>query len=843
MNEAHSCHKKPKKTSKTLSRTFLEIVPATIVIFFPATLAEFSPHTAINHTQTVSAQRIPRDDLYDQQKNPLSEIQLEQAWDISTGSEEIIIAIIDDAIDINHPDLRDNMMQGWDFVDGDSNPSPGSCIDPLTQNTVFEGHGTAVAGVLGAVGDNLVGISGVNWRVKIMPLRIGCQFNANYEAQAVAYAIEHGAHIINASYGGPDSIARNQKVTELLEQATSQVLFVTSAGNSHVDNDDVAVYPGDIALDNVMTVAASSNHQLTEWSQYGVSSVDVAAPGVDLYTTQFNNNPVEKYGLVSGSSFSTAVVSGVAALILDRYRVNNLALPKPADVKAILQASVTPLTNQNARLKTDGIVNARSALDIFQSPRPVITLDKITFDDSQSHNHNAWVDPQENGTLILELDNYWDDIVSGSVTLSTADDELIISNAVQTLSAIQAGQKFHLNFPVQAKTFTGHKDFAFDLAINIAGARENAAYHRKFLLETGVLKNKNAISGRIQRDNFDDYQYYHLNVPENYERVAVELIYTPGDTRHLGMLASMGQKPLIHFRPYNGRAFWHRADVISNQQQGFDRLEMKIPGLQASTFNILLFNQPELSTTSDFQRNKAFNLKACYYSDFDGNQAPIVNAGSDRIVEAGESVRLEGEVSDSDGSITRFYWSASNDIALDNTDELVTGFIAPITGEFRFTLSAIDDDCKKSSDSVVIKVKNDVDQSSGLLINPRNIFTEENSNISVQIQANYLAQSITDLNLVSAPDRVIYEKSTDNNSGGRLIWQNAGPVGDYILKFSADIDGKTLVSSIAINIKARGATRSGGGCVSIKQNEFDPLFILYILISFLYLRKKTRIST
>ncbi|MDH5543311.1 MAG: S8 family serine peptidase, partial [Nitrospinota bacterium] len=230
-----------------------------------------------------------------------ADIDATEAWDISTGSGEIIVAILDSGVSWNHPELIENIWQnpgetengedsdrngyiddvrGWDFIDTDNDPSD------------FNEHGTHIAGTLGATTNNGKGVAGVSWNVKIMPIRvldtIGSGLTSSLVA-AVNYAIDHGAKIINLSLGGPDM---SQAFLDALERAQGAgILIVVACGNGDLDgigdnNDIYPIYPASYDLDNIVSVAASDyNDNLTVFSNYGAKSVDIAAPGQYIYST------------------------------------------------------------------------------------------------------------------------------------------------------------------------------------------------------------------------------------------------------------------------------------------------------------------------------------------------------------------------------------------------------------------------------------------------------------------------------------------------------------------------------------------------------------------------------
>lgn len=204
-----------------------------------------------------------------------ADIKAPGAWDISKGTSSVIVAVIDTGVDLQHPDLSGNLVPGYDFVDDDDHPYD------------LDGHGTHVAGIIGASGNNGIGIAGVNWSVRIMPLRVldekgeGTIFDV---IEAIAYAAANNARVVNMSFSGPDFSSSLYNAISVLPH----VLFVAAAGNGGEDGigDGFAEYPAGFELPNILSVASSDqNDNLSNFSNYGITSVDVAAPGENILST------------------------------------------------------------------------------------------------------------------------------------------------------------------------------------------------------------------------------------------------------------------------------------------------------------------------------------------------------------------------------------------------------------------------------------------------------------------------------------------------------------------------------------------------------------------------------
>ncbi len=310
---------------------------------------------------------------------PDADIDAEMAWDVFTGSENVVVGIIDTGADFNHPDLAANIytnpgetpgngidddgngyiddVRGWDFANNDNSP--------MDDN----GHGTHTAGTVGAVGDNGIGVVGVNWRVRIMPLKA---FNAGGGAtdvdliEAIQYSTMMGVRLTSNSWGGgPFSAAMFQAISAA---NAAGILFVAAAGNSGSDNDAFPHYPSGYDLPNVVSVAATDhNDALAGFSSYGATTVDLGAPGVDILSTL----PGNSYGHFSGTSMATPHVSGVLALICGRFP--GIGAPQ---AKALLLIRTDPVPGLAGRVLSGGRLNAFGAIAEPDStpPGPVSDL-------------------------------------------------------------------------------------------------------------------------------------------------------------------------------------------------------------------------------------------------------------------------------------------------------------------------------------------------------------------------------------------------------------------------------------------------------------------------------------
>ncbi len=341
------------------------------------------------------------------------QIGLERAWDITTGSREVVVAILDSGVDINHPDLRENIWvnsnevpgdgidndqngyvddaRGWDFVDEDGSPTP--YVQPGAAFRAGElQHGTIIAGIIGAVGNNALFSTGINWRVRIMPLRVidataedGSHVHQVPTSQiedAIAYAVANGADVISLSLVVDANIPSLQRA--FVHAYNAGVTTVVSAGNYTNElrtNRDLAVKPMYPACFNepgigpelVIGVASvDSTDVLSSFSNYGGGCIDIAAPGEGVPGTLYQSaelNQLQLYGGAwNGTSFASPMVAGAVALMKAVYPELT-----PAQAYTYLTRTADPIIAQNpthAAQVGAGRLNIASALALLTAEHP-----------------------------------------------------------------------------------------------------------------------------------------------------------------------------------------------------------------------------------------------------------------------------------------------------------------------------------------------------------------------------------------------------------------------------------------------------------------------------------------
>ncbi len=294
-----------------------------------------------------------------------TDINIEKAWDIQTGSKKMIVAVIDTGVDNNHPDLKDNMwtnaaeLNGKAGVDDDGN---GVVDDIYGFNAITgtgdalddQGHGSHCSGTIGAKGNDGKGIVGVNWDVSIMAVKFldkngsGSLDNA---IKAIDYATKMGAKVMSNSWGGGGF---SQTLMDAIKKSEAAgAIFIAAAGNDSNNNDATPSYPGSYAIDNIVSVAAIDNTgHIAGFSNYGKNSVHIGAPGVNIYSSTGG-----KYDSWSGTSMATPHVSGVAALLWSNEP--NLTAK---DIKQRLLTTARPISGLRGKTRTGALVDAYAAL-------------------------------------------------------------------------------------------------------------------------------------------------------------------------------------------------------------------------------------------------------------------------------------------------------------------------------------------------------------------------------------------------------------------------------------------------------------------------------------------------
>lgn len=464
---------------------------------------------------------------------PDVDIDVPEAWDINTGSDEIAVGVIDTGINYNHPDLAGKMwrntledegdsngdgcpgvcgvdedgdqlidedsagcgsdgqgingeacvylndmdndddengyrddIRGWDFINNDN--------DPMDD----EGHGTHVTGIIGAVANNNRGVVGVAWDVKLLPLKfLGSNGGGSSDNAAVAiiYATDMGARLTNNSWGGGPF---SQTLKEAIRYANNfGALFIAAAGNSGLDNDRNPNYPSSYDISNIISVAATNNNDyLTSFSNFGVTTVDLAAPGNNIYSTTLDLN----YGYKSGTSMAAPYVTGATVLVWSQFP--NLS---SEGVRSIILSSVDNVPFLSDKVASGGRLNAYSAVrasEFLYTPQEI----HVILNRDQTYKRKITLTNNGQGVIYWSLNlggTSWlsANKTSGTIQSQSADSVEVALNATDLESreyttalnfTTDTAQLPQFSIPV---SLIVRPEYTFSWGKNIGGSKEDSA--------------------------------------------------------------------------------------------------------------------------------------------------------------------------------------------------------------------------------------------------------------------------------------------------------------------------------------------------------------------------------
>jgi subtilisin family serine protease len=288
------------------------------------------------------------------------------AWSVTTGTNSVVVAVLDTGVQYSHPDLLTNIWNNPGGIGGCAagthgyNVLTGTC-DPMDDDNTYGGHGTHVAGILGAVGNNLQGVSGVNWTTSIMAVKWVDGNNSGFTSDLITgidwviQARQSGINVrvVNdsATWAGTASSQALSDAIDLL--GSNDILFVSASGNTAQNNDTTPRYPCDYDRPTQICAAATdSNDQLWSSANWGATTVQLGAPGVNIYSTLRQSN----YGYISGGSMAAPQVSGTAALIL------STGYQSVANLRAMILNNVDHLSSLQGLVAAGGRLNVCRAV-------------------------------------------------------------------------------------------------------------------------------------------------------------------------------------------------------------------------------------------------------------------------------------------------------------------------------------------------------------------------------------------------------------------------------------------------------------------------------------------------
>lgn len=311
-----------------------------------------------------------------------------RAWSVTKGSKKVVVAVIDTGIDINHEDLKSNLWknpgetgldsQGRDKASNGIDDDGNGFVDDVygwnfvSNNNKLDdnhGHGTHIAGIIGAEAGNKKGISGISPEVSLMVLKyydpkVPNTDNLKNTVRSIQYAVKMGAHIINYSGGGTDFSQEEHDAVQSAER--KGILFVAAAGNERSNSDEHHYYPADYKLKNIISVTAiDPSTSVLSSSNYGTETVDIAAPGQNILSCLPNST----YGLMTGTSQATAFVTGAAVLVMSHKNLFGDA----QEVKKYILATGETSDSLISKTKTSRQLNLFKALTILDGENKTIT--------------------------------------------------------------------------------------------------------------------------------------------------------------------------------------------------------------------------------------------------------------------------------------------------------------------------------------------------------------------------------------------------------------------------------------------------------------------------------------
>ena len=373
-------------------RSAAEAVPTAVASFAGLSQVRYAQPNWVSRidvaSETGGITKTPNDPMYPSQWD-WPKIDAPAAWNLTTGKKTVVVGDIDTGLDYNHVDIKANAWQnkpeckGTPGVDDDGNGYVDDChgIDtingdsnPMDDNN----HGTHTGGTIGAVGNNKTGVTGLNWKVQILPCKShDSQGNGSvasiiacYQYMVTEKAAGYDIIATNNSYGGcPEACDFDQATMDgIAAMGKAGILFAVAAANNASDNDLTPVYPANYFLPNVIAVAATdSSDGLAGFSDYGIRTVMVGAPGVNVLSTIRNN----QYASFSGTSMATPHVAALAALIhadepsLNIYQIRNLIIAGGDDVSSLAGKTVS-----GKRINADGSLTC-SGSKVFGLLRPL----------------------------------------------------------------------------------------------------------------------------------------------------------------------------------------------------------------------------------------------------------------------------------------------------------------------------------------------------------------------------------------------------------------------------------------------------------------------------------------
>ena len=508
---------------------------------------------------------------------PGGDMNLSAAWDANddgvadrTGDGSVTVAVIDDGFVLDHPDLAANFIAGTDTADDDADPSASG----------GDSHGTLVSGCIGARGNNGIGVAGVAWNLKLLPIRF--DFDTASAVAAYDYARTRGAKVVNASFGGPSFSQLEMDAIERLRDA--DILFVAAAGNndSNIDQSQRS-YPANYDLDNIVAVAATNRQDgIASFSQYGPTTVDLAAPGLQIITTQSGSPAYTEAPGVTGTSFAAPYTAGAAALIRMTHPGADYRETKARLLEGAAAGDDVRLRVASGRLDVD------AALDITARPNLVIRAVRVV------DGGNATLDPGEAAMLEITVANQWlaASNVRGSLSVdagaATSPGTPVVFGDIARDG--NATARFPISLPASD---AGFRQLRLRLALSADGGY---SANRGALLDTGRLLPGQSVSQTIQTDLYDEFHTWHVEVPAGQRQLRVR----SSAGQDIDLLVKRGAPAQYQISldvdPDSGeQVFSTDADRVGGDEDGNE--DVRIDNPAAGTWFVTVVNYAQVANT------------------------------------------------------------------------------------------------------------------------------------------------------------------------------------------------------------------------------------------------------
>ncbi len=449
-----------------------------------------------------------------------ADIDSVEAWNTRTSASGIVVAVLDSGVQYTHEDLAANMWlnpgeQGTDSLGGNKatngvDDDGNGYVDDVhginaignTGNPADDlGHGTHVAGIIGAVGNNLKGGAGVAWDVRIMACRVvGSGGFVSDGIEGIQYAVANGASIVNASWG--ISCYSQALFDEISAAGDSGVIFVSASGNDGMNTDSEYSYPSVYDLPNLVSVAATTHQdELATFSNFGLRTVHLAAPGSNIFSTFFltsDPNNTARYAYQNGTSMAAPHVAGALALL----KAQKPTLPYQA-ILAALYAGTDRIPALAGKCATGGRLNVNNSLnlvsgaplnDSFANRETIVKTGQPVYGVSSFATHEPGEPNHAGGSGTHSLWWTWTADFSGRVNVTTADSsfntvvEIYIGSAIESLASVAANDNSGLSAEgaeTSSVTFEAVRGTSYQIAVDGADSSASGGIHLQIFQVAG----------------------------------------------------------------------------------------------------------------------------------------------------------------------------------------------------------------------------------------------------------------------------------------------------------------------------------------------------------------------